>query len=328
MREDPRHGRNPPTVHQILVAVGNDVAEGGRRRLDADAEEAEQRLENHHARDVEHRDEGDGRQDVGRDQQCDDPEVARSQDLRPPYIFALALGERDTSHHAGVDRPPRQYQHGGHREGVGPAHAQDRDRQHDHRDRELGVGDAHQDDVDPAAPVARDHAERAADDEHDRDRRRGDAEPIAQPHQRAHEEVAAELVGAGEMDPGAALQEDGRQEALAHANLHGIERRELRPDDRRAHEHGEDPEADLEARHLPGEAEHPPGDGFAASPHLGACCGLGRHQNLSLRSTKVDARSTMMLTRTRMHAARMATPWITGKSRCSTACTVVRPMPG
>ena len=259
-------------------------------------------------RDIEHRDEGDGRQDVGRDHQRGDPEVARAQNLRPPHVFALALGERDTSHHAGINRPPRQHQNGGHREGVGAAHAQDRDRQHDHRDRELRVGDAHQDDVDPAAPVAGNHAERAADDEHDRDRGCGDAQPVAQAHQRADEEVPAELVGAGKMGPGAALQEDGRQEALAHADLHGIVGRELGPDDRGADEHDEDAEPDLEARHLPGQAEHPPGDGFAPPPRCAARARLGGHQNLSLRSMKVDARSTMMLASTRMLAARMATP--------------------
>ena len=35
-----------------------------------------------------------------------------------------------------------------------------------------------------------------------------------------------------------------------------------------------------------------------------------------------------MLTTTKIALDRIATPWMTGKSRCSTACTVSSPMPG
>src|SRR6202521_4318234 len=55
---------DPPRVDQIFAGIGDHAAEARRRRLDPQSQEAEDGLENHHARDVEHRDERDRRQDV------------------------------------------------------------------------------------------------------------------------------------------------------------------------------------------------------------------------------------------------------------------------
>ena len=55
---------------------------------------------------------------------------------------------------------------------------------------------------------------------------------------------------------------------------------------------------------------------------------LGRHQYSSLGSIRAAIRSTRMLITTKIVLDRIATPWMTGKSRCSTAWTVSSPMPG
>src|SRR5580700_3692624 len=61
----PGDGCDPPRVDQIFAGIGDYAAKARCRRLDTEPEEAEDRLEDHHARDVEHRDKRDRRQDVG-----------------------------------------------------------------------------------------------------------------------------------------------------------------------------------------------------------------------------------------------------------------------
>ncbi len=76
-----RHGGDPPRIEQIFAAVSDDVAECRRRRLDAEAEKAKRRFEDHHAGHVENRREQHRRQEQ-RQQQCqDDAEIRRSADL-------------------------------------------------------------------------------------------------------------------------------------------------------------------------------------------------------------------------------------------------------
>src|ERR1700730_13595955 len=62
----PGDSGDPPSVDQIFAGIGDDAAKARCRRLDAEPEEAEDRLKDHHARNVEHRDKRDRRHEVGR----------------------------------------------------------------------------------------------------------------------------------------------------------------------------------------------------------------------------------------------------------------------
>src|SRR5712664_4554149 len=86
------YGRDPPCVDQILAGIGDDAAKARRRRLDAQSQKAEDRLENHHARDVEYRDECNRRQDIRGGEQQQNTPIACTQNTQAPDILLAPLG--------------------------------------------------------------------------------------------------------------------------------------------------------------------------------------------------------------------------------------------
>src|SRR6202030_4742363 len=56
--------RDPPRIDQILAGIGDNAAKARRRRLYSQSEKTEDRLKDHHARDVEDCHKRDRRQDV------------------------------------------------------------------------------------------------------------------------------------------------------------------------------------------------------------------------------------------------------------------------
>src|SRR5450755_1932101 len=99
------YGGDPPRVDQIFAGIRDHAAEARRRRLDPQSQEAEDGLENHHARDVEHRDEGDRRQDVRSGEQQQNAPVPCPKDTQSSDIFLAALGHGSTAGDARIERP-------------------------------------------------------------------------------------------------------------------------------------------------------------------------------------------------------------------------------
>src|ERR1700730_5003284 len=130
-------GCNPPSVDQIFAGVGDDDSETGRRRLHAEAKEAEDRFENHHAGDVEHGDKRDRRQNVRRREQQQNAPVASSQNPQAANIFQTALGHRGTSGDACIERPAGQRQNDDDGRYGRARYPENRDGKNDHRNRQL-----------------------------------------------------------------------------------------------------------------------------------------------------------------------------------------------
>src|SRR5271168_3050234 len=81
------NGGDPPRVDQIFAGIRDHAAEARCRRLDAQPQKAEDGLENHHPRDIEHRDKRDRRQDVRRGEQQQNTPVSRPEHTQSPDIF-------------------------------------------------------------------------------------------------------------------------------------------------------------------------------------------------------------------------------------------------
>src|SRR5216683_2977160 len=148
-KKHPWAGGDPPRINEVLARVGDDAAETRRRRLDAKPQKAEDRFENHHARDVEHGDKGDRRQNVRRREQQQDAPVAGPENTKAANIFQTALGHRSASSDACIKRPAGQCQDDDDGGNGRTRYAEDRDREDDHRDRQLRVGDPHNDRIPP-----------------------------------------------------------------------------------------------------------------------------------------------------------------------------------
>ncbi len=106
-QERTRAGGNPPSIDQVFSAVGDNVAKAGRGGLDAKAQEAEDRLEDHHACNIQYRDESYGRQHIRHDQKGDDSPIRCAHDSRraDELLATLALGH--TPRDASIERPAR-----------------------------------------------------------------------------------------------------------------------------------------------------------------------------------------------------------------------------
>src|SRR5216684_3104016 len=109
-KKHPWAGGDPPRINEVLARVGDDAAETRRRRLDAKPQKAEDRFENHHARDVEHGDKGDRRQNVRCREQQQDAPVSGPENTKAANIFQTALGHRSASSDACIKRPAGQCQ--------------------------------------------------------------------------------------------------------------------------------------------------------------------------------------------------------------------------
>ena len=94
----------------------------------------------------------------------------------------------------------------------------------------------------PAAPIAGDQAERAADRQRERDRGRGDRERVLGGDDDPREDAAPERIGAQDVEP-AVVQREGRGVAPAQVHL-GRDVLEQRRAEQRAQHH----EAEIERR--------------------------------------------------------------------------------
>src|SRR6185503_8943205 len=153
-----------------LCALLDEKAPGGHRRLHAEAEEAEERLEQHHRRNRQRRIDGDRAEHV-RDQMAqDDPVLAQTErDGGLDEFLPLQrehLAAHDARHRQPLDRADRDEQ----QHEVAPEYRH----QQDHEDREWqrikDVDDAHHYRVDLAAEIRSDRSPQHADREGDRGR--------------------------------------------------------------------------------------------------------------------------------------------------------------
>src|ERR1700733_13968496 len=99
------YGGDPPRVDQIFAGIGDHAAKARRRRLDPQTQEAEDGLENHHARDVENRDKPYRGQDVRSGEQQQNAPVPCPEHTQSPDIFLAALGHGGTAGDARIKRP-------------------------------------------------------------------------------------------------------------------------------------------------------------------------------------------------------------------------------
>ena len=199
-------------VREVLgVAVLRERAPRRVRRVDAEAEEREERLAEHDAGQLEE-DEDDHEAERVRQQMPEENAMpARADRARRAHVVVLLERDDLAAHDARRREPGRDGQRDDHRPEVDGAE----DRERDDRERQVrqaveGVEDAHQPVVEPAADEARDRAVEDAD-HHDRDGG-GEADPDRDPaaERRAQEQVAAELIGAERMRPGRRQVRDAR----------------------------------------------------------------------------------------------------------------------
>src|SRR5260370_17369905 len=94
-----REGGEPPGDVEEVAALGEHAPPRGRRRLDAEAEEADRRLRDDERGELEARDDDDGRRDVGQDVAEQDPRPARPE-RRPGPHAAPPLPPRHLPPHA------------------------------------------------------------------------------------------------------------------------------------------------------------------------------------------------------------------------------------
>ena len=153
----------PPRRAEVLAALAQHAAPAGRRRLHAQAEEAERRLHDDQLRELEARDHQGGGDHVGGDVAEQDAAAAGAERHRHRDELARLHRQHRDAHQLGVDHPAAQHQHD---HEVGDARAQqrhERDGEEQVRQRELRLHRAHDDRVDAAAGPAADQAERDAD---------------------------------------------------------------------------------------------------------------------------------------------------------------------
>jgi hypothetical protein len=230
---------------KVVAAVGEHIAPGGRGRLDAEAEKAERRLEDDHARHLEGAEHQRGAHDSGQEMPPQDALVPRPEPARGLHELLIAQHEHHAAGGARVHRP------GGHREHDDdvperrPQQGHDREREQDEREGELQVDAAHDHGVEPAAVVAGEQPERDAEQSRGKDRgqahRERDPRAVDDPAQ----DVAAQVIRA-EPERGAAARVHEARRLEPDQDLLG--RRRAGRDavgEKRQHAHrGHDDEAD------------------------------------------------------------------------------------
>ena len=212
----------------VVTATAEHVAPLSRRRLDAQAKEAQGRAVEDGARDAERGADDDGGHDVGQDVADDDLGVGVADDARGGDVVALLDGQDLAADDAGILRDGDQSD--GH-DGLVDALAERRhegDGEQDRGHSEHDVHAAHDEGVDGAALVAGDGAERHADGERDGDGQQADGQRDLGAHEDAAEHVAALLVAAEDVR-GAGLGERLRE--VLRVGVVGQDGREQRRDD-------------------------------------------------------------------------------------------------
>ena len=137
----------------------------------ADAQEGQRRLVEDRVGDREDRRRDEQRRHLRQDVLGHDPPVARAERSRPFHVHALADALHLGTHDARRRGPQQQTDHQDHVRQARAEHGRDDDHQHQVGDDQEVVGDPHQRHVGPAAPVAGEQSDAAADEHrHERGR--------------------------------------------------------------------------------------------------------------------------------------------------------------
>src|SRR5579864_8552244 len=183
-------------VEEVALRVAEHVAPAGSRRLDAQAEEVERRLDEDDLPDAQAGRDDHHRQHVGQQVLDHKPKVARSDRARGEDEIAL-LDRQDLAPHQPRDvSPADEGDDHRQRDRVGPKQDRHQDEQEDRGDREDHVDETHQDVLQPAAVVARHQAHARAHRQRHGHGQEGDAEGDATAPDQPRQRVAAQLVGA------------------------------------------------------------------------------------------------------------------------------------
>src|SRR3984893_12518706 len=198
-----------------------------------------------------------------------------------------------------------------HRGGPAAERAQQKEREQEKREGQLHVDQQGAEIIDPAAEIPAQGADQGAEGGAQQYGEHADGERQAGAIQEPAEDIAPDRVGAENIArSGFRGQRQRRQKPRTRIHVHRTERREPGCSKRCHDDEGQHDEAVARLRHP---EKQPP----------------EFHQRARTRgSTRAYKRSTVRLISTKPAAITSTQPWTTRKSRCSTALTTMRPMPG
>src|SRR6056297_167156 len=204
--EETRGEHADGVVVDVALRLGDQCAERRVGWLDAQAQERQRALQHDHRAEQQRDLHGNRADHVGQHVAEDDPQVRRPGGARRHDVLLLLDGQHHAAHHPGDAGPEQQGEHDRQAEGV-TAEVEGEDRQHDQRRNDQHDVDQLRDgDVDPAAEVGGQCSEQRADDRRHQGGDEADAQRVAATLGGAHEQVAADLVGAEGMVPRGAEQ--------------------------------------------------------------------------------------------------------------------------
>src|SRR5690606_7059003 len=103
----PRDGGDPPPTEDVVAPLGDHRAPAGRGRLNAEAQEADGRLEQEDAGELERAENDDGGHSVGKDVLDDGPDGRAAERVARLDELVTQDPQRLAAYQAGVLRPPR-----------------------------------------------------------------------------------------------------------------------------------------------------------------------------------------------------------------------------
>ena len=184
---------------QGIVTLGQDVAPGRRRRLDAKVEVAEPCLQHDDHGNV-HADQDHQRANhVGQKVDEDDPPSPRTHRLFGQDVIGPGQRQGLGADQAGVGGERDKHDHQDQRRRPRPQHGDHRQRKEDHRQRRHAVENQHQQAVQPARPVACHQPQHQPQRPGDADRSHRDAQGQPRAPDDAGQKIAAKVVSPGPM---------------------------------------------------------------------------------------------------------------------------------
>src|SRR6267378_4124311 len=260
-------GVQPPTASWgLMVAAGRDhESPRRRRRLHAEPEEGQRRLQQdrvgHEERGVDDQPRDDVRQDVT----AQERPAGRAQGAGRADVLRLAQRQHRAAHDARDGRHAPDTDGDRRVEHAGPEHGHDRQRQQQIREGEQDLDSAHEHGVDPAARETGERAQQQAAPERDEHREHAHQQRHARAVDHAGENVAPELVGAEQVFA-------AQPRAFFDQGLPGrIERRQPRRQRGAQREHDDERQAE---QRQPVSAEAAPRGRPHRMRRRGACAGL------------------------------------------------------
>src|SRR5215831_5925585 len=330
-----REGGDPPRVEHVEAALAQHVAPRRRGRLDAEAQEGQERLEDDHLSHLQRRDDHDCRGEVGHDLAEHDPQVAHAEGAAGHHELALADRHGLRPHHARVDGPAGDAEHDDHVDQARPQHGDHREGEQHEREGEHHVHERHDRPVAAPAEVARREPQQHPDACRQAHRCHPHHQRDAAAVDHARQEVAADLVRAEQVLPRAALHPRGRRQPVADVDGEGIVGRDPGREDGGAY----DQEENGGGGQPPAQPQEAADAGAALARleahlaelgelHLGRRVGR-RHAPARMRgSIRPTSRSTIRFTETMTRASRITAHCTTGKSWLRIDSTVSVATPG